>query len=500
MSEKHRIGADGILNDGVSYYPADTHDLQTYRDAQQALSQLPAPVLVHAGHPHERLFVAAFDGTGNDGDNDPEHATNVAQIRDQIQILRKKGNQQIAEGYVAGPGTQSNPVARMLDGARGHTYDERLEDMYKQFIKQAKRWHEEDPNVDIRVASIGFSRGGEQAAGFTRLLHERGIQDPYGAVYRRDAHGQIKHVEYTRPPLVPPGQIAQAVGLFDPVGTGEPIKEKDRRLAPSVISGIQLIAEDERRELFKSSHIIDPGMTPDGRFLGMVVAGAHSNVGGGSYHRDGLGIRSGNLMSDYLNALSDTPFLEKRAEPDDPRLNVVHRSEEGMLLYRMGRKVDRLQPDGYEQQLVPHRMRGQVADPDNAEPRDEALSRQFERRPVAIGPVPPTEEQRISQTRDTPAPHWQQAETCSTQQLSPFDKLYRASLEPDEQLSRAMWKEATTDYLQSPDGQQFQQEIQRQHQLMDAQERQAGLEAQVRQMDEMRQQQETMHRSHGMSR
>ena len=74
-------------------------------------------------------------------------------------------------------------------------------------------------------------------------------------------------LEYTRPPLVEPGQVAQAVGLFDPVGTGDPVKHHDRRLPPSVISGIQITAADERRGLFKSDRIVDPGMTPDGRFL-----------------------------------------------------------------------------------------------------------------------------------------------------------------------------------------------------------------------------------------
>jgi hypothetical protein len=125
-------------------------------------------------------------------------------------------------------------------------------------------------------------------------------------------------------------------------------------------------------------------MTPDGRFLGVIVAGVHSDVGG-SYHRDGLAIRSDNLMSDYLNALSDRPFLTLQAVPDDPRLNVVHRSEDGMLIYRLGRKVDRLLPEGYNELLVPKGEVGQVSDPYNAEPRDEVLSRQFERQPVQAG-------------------------------------------------------------------------------------------------------------------
>ena len=42
------------------------------------------------------------------------------------------------------------------------------------------------------------------------------IQDPTGAKYTYDSHGQIKHVEYARPALVSPHQVAQAVVMFDP--------------------------------------------------------------------------------------------------------------------------------------------------------------------------------------------------------------------------------------------------------------------------------------------
>ncbi|MEP6897838.1 MAG: hypothetical protein ABI870_04855 [Rhodanobacter sp.] len=122
-------------------------------------------------------------------------------------------------------------------------------------------------------------------------------------------------------------------------------------------------------------------MTPDGRFLGVTVAGVHSDVGG-SYHRDGLAIRSDNLMTEYLNALSDKPFLELQVVPDDPRLNVVHHSEDGMLIYRLGHKIDRLSTDGYVDLLVPKSDAGQVSDPYNAEPRNELLSQQFERQIV----------------------------------------------------------------------------------------------------------------------
>jgi hypothetical protein len=269
---------------------------------------------------------------------------------------------------------------RTLDGAIGYTYEARLEQMYLQFIQQAARWRKEDPDVQIRLADIGFSRGAEQAAGFARLVHERGIQDPSGRTTRIDEQGRTL-IEYTKPPLVPPGQIAQAVGLLDPVGTGEP-REHDRRLPPSVISGFQIKAEDERRGLFKSTSIIDQGITADGRFLGVTVGGAHSDVGGG-YHRNGLPVRAGNLMIDYLNALSDRPYLRKDAVPEPPRMSVVHQPEKGMWLYRVWNKVDRRQPEGVVETLAPDHVCQIVSDCRNAEHRDEVLARHFEFRATA---------------------------------------------------------------------------------------------------------------------
>jgi hypothetical protein len=402
--EPHKRDKDGRLQDGVATYPADAHDMQTFVDARDALSQLPAPTLYRSNNPHERLFVAAFDGTGNDANRDPAHMTNVGRFRDQIEALEGPDADRIKVGYVEGPGTQRNAIARAIDGARGHTYEQRLEEMYDQLAIQTKRWLAEDPDAQVRVVSVGFSRGAEQAAGFTRLVHERGIQDIDGARVVRDEHGQ-KRIDYTAPALAAPGQTPQAVGLFDPVGTGVP-RDHDRRLPPSVISGFQITAEDERRSLFKSTSIIDPGQTPDGRFLNVMVAGAHSDVGG-SYHLDGLSSRSGNLMTDYMNALSDRPFLNKVQEPSDPAMNVVHRSEQGMFLYRITPKVDRREDEGTVERLAPDRLVGKGGDAFNAEPRDERMAAAFDWRRVSIGVVPPEAQARSaaaqSPTTEPPA-------------------------------------------------------------------------------------------------
>ncbi|HEV7123524.1 MAG TPA: DUF2235 domain-containing protein [Rhodanobacter sp.] len=378
MSHEHKLDKDGIRNDGVPHYEADASRLKSHIEASETLSRFSAPLLVHSDNPHQHLYLAALDGTGNDLYKDPRHATNIAKIYEQIGEV---GNHRIAAGYVPGPGTQDQFLTRTIDGINGNTYDERVEQMYEKFIDHAWAWKKDDPQAEISLVAVGFSRGSEQAAGLARLVHDRGIQDPAGAVYTRDQHDQIMHVEYTRPPLVEPGQVVQAVALLDPVGTGEAVRAHDRRLPPSVISGFEIIAADERRALFKSDHIIDPGMTPDGRFLGVAVAGTHSDIGG-SYHRDGLAIRSGNLLITYLNTLSDRPFLKLQAVPGDPRLNVVHGSEDGKLIYRLGRKVNRFDAGGYNELLVPKRMAGQVSDPYNAEPRDEVLNGRFERQAV----------------------------------------------------------------------------------------------------------------------
>ena len=381
MAEEHRQQADGILGDGTSFYPAAGDRQGMYGQAEKQLAPFEVPVLIHAGNPHEYLFVAGMDGTGNDAAADPEHKTHVARIVEQIRQGSGPGANRIGTGYVAGPGTQQHWLKKTLDGADGYTAEERAETMYKKFIDFA--WHvkQRDPQAQISIAEVGFSRGADEVAIFARLVDERGIQDPARAKYTYTADNLVAHAEYTRPPLVPPGQVAQAIALFDPVGTGNEIRNDDRRPPPSVISGLQLFAMDERRSLFKSDHIIDPGISADGRFAGVYVPGAHSDVGGG-YHRDGLSTRAGNLVIDYLNRLSDQPFLRKSIEPDDPRLNVVHRSEEGMFIYGITGKVNRMEPEGYNELLVPRRDIGKFPDPYNAEPVDEAVRARYELQPL----------------------------------------------------------------------------------------------------------------------
>lgn len=386
--------------DGVSTVPATEADLASFKQAGEQLAEFSAPVLRDENRPNDRLFVASFDGTGNSKLKDsPENHTNVAFIHEQVKAYEKRaldeqGSTAIAGGYVEGPGTQGG-LGGVLDLASGGSYESRLEDMYLQFTKQAAAWLKENPDADIRIAAIGFSRGAEQAAGFTRLVEERGIKNPEGAQVTYDGDGRVLRVNYVGEPLREPGTVIQAVGLFDPVGTGEP-RDHDRRLPPSVVSGFQITADDERRNLFPSTRVLDPGVTDGGRFFNVTVAGVHSNIGGG-YSQDGIGIRSGNLMIDYLNALSDKPYLAKREEPTDPARNVIHRSEEHQFFYRTS-VYDKAGARGMREELAPAPLcRIDCLD---AQPRNEAMASGLTWRPVVIGPVPTTRENAVEASRE----------------------------------------------------------------------------------------------------
>lgn len=414
-------------DDGVEVYPADAHDLDSYRAAQAQLAQMRVPVLIDRDNPHQRLFVAVLDGTGNNMFKDDDvHETGIVRIYKQIEAQHAAGRlQNVGAGYVAGIGTQDDGAT--WDGIKGHTFEERAETMYKQFIEYAARELARDPKAEISVAAIGFSRGAEEAAYFTRLVDERGIQDPTGAKYTYDSNGLVASVSYSKPPLVAPGQTAQAVLLQDPVATGEPLEKYDRRLPPSVISGLQVTAEDERRDQFLSTPHLRPGMTEGNRFLNVTVGGAHSDIGD-SYTANGLGIRSTNLAVDYLNSLSDTPFLTKRAEPSDPNRNVVHRSEQHQWVYSTDiheKKGSR----GFNYDLAPperdwlgRRVEGQTNNV--KEPVDAGLSGQFPSRAPTIAPPPAAPPDRRTGALDV-AP----AATSLAEVGHPGNGLYRQALE-----------------------------------------------------------------------
>ena len=438
--------------DGVSRYAADPHDLETYARAESALSEMRVPVLHDHVDPASRLFIAYFDGTGNDAGRPDKGLTNVAQLH-AATVEAAAMDSTLGAAYLRGPATQENAVVSLADGARGFSYDARLETLYHDFCVQASAWLRENPDARISLASVGFSRGAEQAAGFTRLVAERGIQDPQNAEIRRNSEGLIVSARYPSPPLRAAADIAQAELLFDPVGTGKP-HERDRRPPPQVLTGLQVTAEDERRDAFKGSWIMDPGFSHGGRFLNVMVGGCHSDIGG-SYGEDGLARRNYNLGVDFLNALSDRPFLAKQhLRPD---LDVVHRSVEHGSYYDddVYRRNERNGlPEESRRGMVDaiggdRRDRSPAAS--DAEPIDSALDARYPRRPVEIAPVPETP----AEFRDRPPAR----ERDDLQPHAPprpiLQRVIGIVAEAEVKGDRGLRDEALDAYLASPYGKAF---------------------------------------------
>jgi hypothetical protein len=140
---------------------------------------------------------------------------------------------------------------------------------------------------------------------------------------------------------------------------------------------------------------------------------------------------------------------------------VVHRSTEGLLLYRVWDKVDRLKPEGYNTLEAPkHHHHGYrvTGDPYNAEPRDEALSRQFDFRNVAIAPVPNEARETAQQSPTADAgvagPATARAPADASVDAM-IERLYQAALKRDDRAMDAV----AGDYLQSPQGGAWWREI-----------------------------------------
>ncbi len=387
------LGEDGLPNDDVTHYAASAEQLRSYEAASEQLYRFKAPLLLDQSDPHSHLLFGLLDGTGNDAGQDPLHATNVAKFRDQVSELNKSGIRQLYVEYIEGPGTQKPVVANWVDSALGYTSLERAEKMYTQLVEKAQEIFEADPDAKLSIHLEGFSRGASQVPLAAKMVHERGIPKLDQATWVLDEQGR-RVKEYASFHQAP-GQTPMSVGLYDPVPTGIPQDYLDRRLPPSVVSGFEIDSAHERRGLFPVDRILPEGLSEDGRFLRVAVAGAHSNIGG-SYLRGGLGDRSFNLMTDYHNGLLSRPLLQRLHETDDPRMNVIHRSEEGNVLFRHAPKADRATPEGQVQRLTPDYTyvpsAGQIVHlpVQTAEPLDERLVRHVETaRLVTRSPLPP---------------------------------------------------------------------------------------------------------------
>jgi hypothetical protein len=387
-----RMGADGLPLDDVSHYPASPEVLQGFDDVAQDLYKLRVPVLLDLKDPHAHLMTILPDGTGNDADQDPLHKSNVAKFGDQIENLKESGFRRIHVEYIAGPGTQINRFENLTDNIIGHTSEARAEELYWRVVRSAQPIFQTDPDAKLSFLVEGFSRGGSEVPLLTQMLDERGIPNLNRPVLVADALGNM--VETFPHFHQAPGVGPIAIFTYDPVPTGA-LQMVDRRLPSSVVTGVQLNSSD-LRGTFRVDMQMPHGFSEDGRFYSSpFLKVAHSDIGG-TYLRNATGAHAFNIATDFHNALLSEPLFLRQHVTDDPRMNVVHRSVEGELVYRFLPKVDRSLPEGQISTLAPEYWRvarpGEVVNiPAQAPaPMDERFRPLLQSaRPVAPSPLAP---------------------------------------------------------------------------------------------------------------
>jgi hypothetical protein len=351
-------------------YLATPADLQTHADAHQTIAAMnPRLPEFDISRDHNRyVFVAAFDGTGNDATQTIDQASNVHGLYDDFdRFIHGRGPDQpgfsrMHARYMEGPGTQDGFMQNKLDGADGRTVQDRVFEMYRDLGEKAQQWKKENPDAEISVVTFGFSRGAVEAAEFASVVGKYGIQANVDYAVQADDDSRNNTRSWTdsllrRPPSVPaqtdfrnlsdevvaPGKVPIVAGLFDPVATGVAADRHDRELPQDIRGVLQITARDEHRTLFPVNDIVnarflaareqDPA-NPD-RFANVLVAGCHSDIGGGYGDGKGLADSSRNMMGTYLNGVLGRDICQ--SVQVDPTQCVVHDSNSRFFQY-LGRQ------------------------------------------------------------------------------------------------------------------------------------------------------------------
>lgn len=191
-------------------------------------------------NPNLRVFVANFDGTWNDRSEVPkgESKTLVGLLYEES---LRHDNPAVENHYLHGVGTQTKTKAQVLyEGATGSGCQERAEQMHQKLIEAAAWWEIENPDVEIHVHAVGFSRGAATALHFLNLV------DEYGAM----------PVDLKASNGLGAGNVKSSAVLLDVVATGQ---EKILKLTvpPTTQSVLHLTAGGEERRHFKVTTLGD---------------------------------------------------------------------------------------------------------------------------------------------------------------------------------------------------------------------------------------------------
>lgn len=278
----------GAIFDNNKTVPLTEDQKQRWKDAVATMDDtfLPQMAWQGEGTEHKYVYVASFDGTWNDRENvrPDETPTSPAQLE---AALSKHYDSNLAGNYYHGVGTRENAIMRIIDGMTGNGTEQRAESAFKDFQKQAQDWIKSDPEAQIQVFTMGFSRGSASARHFLNLVDERGVPADAGtqfvleSPYSESSSFETKVVQTYDKFLREPGSIPSSALLYDTVATGQ---ESNLKLGipASTRFVAHLTSENEMRRAFPLTAIDGRTSNPaDSRLLSVSLPGIHSDIGGG---------------------------------------------------------------------------------------------------------------------------------------------------------------------------------------------------------------------------
>ena len=229
-----------------NFVPLSSQEKNQLHDAVTGRNYTPPPAFADTSrfNPHLRVFVAAFDGTYNDRLDIPkgERPTAVADFEKNL-----PNSKVLASQYYEGVGTRTSPAMQIIEGATGHGSLERATRAYHDLQKQVDAWRKEDPNIEVHVHVMSFSRGGGSALHFLNMVDDRGVPPPPGSPFRKDA----------LPDNLGPHNVTSSAVLLDTVVTGQ-TKVLQLGLPASTKSVLEITASDESRRAFALTSVHDP--------------------------------------------------------------------------------------------------------------------------------------------------------------------------------------------------------------------------------------------------
>ncbi|ANC42915.1 DUF2235 domain-containing protein [Pandoraea pnomenusa] len=277
-------GADGT----PGLYATDAAR-NAYADALNRVKTMDVKPVFDATDPHQYLIFVADDGTRNDANQ--AIPTNPRTL---YNLIDKSAN--AFPIYVGGVGTENDLGG--LNSAFGLGVPLQVSQTLAKINDTINTISQADPDAKFVFTDTGFSRGSNVIRAVQNILVEQGVPDLSSAREVSDGEGG-KKVLYDRQ-IIEPGKVnIGASMLYDTVTTGD--GSLYNMLIPSQVQQtLHLTAANEYRTFFPLTSALSENGASNGSVVEIALPGAHTNIGGGSYDKNGIGAANLEIGYTYL--------------------------------------------------------------------------------------------------------------------------------------------------------------------------------------------------------